>query len=203
MSEMEKRILRSVIPESEPLPYPTKTLAMSIGPDTEEFVIPADDKAQVIRDLYPFATPPEINETMFDIHENKSFRVADFKVIREENRNYLVSPYYASSGGMVIDWVSEEQRKNDGAHFLLWLKRCKSVIGNHNLSSDGKIDCISSSYIPLILGDQGDYTGFVQNHVFLGKNLLPYGTIFALVILQKVFTKNGGTDIEQEKNIRA
>ena len=133
MSEMEKRILRSVIPESEPLPYPTKTLAMSIGPDTEEFVIPADDKAQILRDLYPFATPPEINETMFDIHENKRFRVGDFKVIREENRNYLVSPYYARSGGMVIDWVSEEQSKNDGAIFFCGSKDANAVIGSSQL----------------------------------------------------------------------
>ena len=133
MSEIEKRILRTVIPESEPLPFPTKTLAMSIGPDTEEFVIPADDKARVLRELYPFANPPDINETMVDIHENKRFRVGDFKVIREDNRNYLVSPYYSRSGGMVIDWVSEDQSKSDGAILFCGATNASTVIGSSQL----------------------------------------------------------------------
>ena len=119
MSEEEKRILRIIIPETEPLPYPTRTLAMSIGPDAEEFVIPDCEKAQVLQELYPFASPPDINETMFDLHESKPFRVGDFKVIREDNRNFLVSPYYAKSGGMVIDWLTTEENEAGGRTVLL------------------------------------------------------------------------------------
>ncbi len=118
MSEMEKRVLQAIMPESEPLPYPTRTLVMSIGPDAEEYVIPEGAKGQVLRDLYPFSCPPDISETMVDIHENKPFRVGDFKVIREDKRNYLVSPYYAKSGGMVIDWISDEKVDSDGTVFL-------------------------------------------------------------------------------------
>ena len=119
MSEAEKRILRAIIPETEPLPYPTRTLAMSIGPDAEEFVIPDCEKAKVLRELYPFAAPPAINETMIDLHEDKPFRVGDFKVIREDNRNFLVSPYYAKSGGMVIDWLTLEENEAGGRTVLL------------------------------------------------------------------------------------
>ena len=118
MSEMEKRVLQAIMPESEPLPYPTRTLVMSVGPDAEEYVIPENDKGQVLRDLYPFSSPPELDDVMLDIHEEKHFRVGDFKVIREDNRNYLVSPYYAKSGGMAIDWISDEKVDSDGTVFL-------------------------------------------------------------------------------------
>jgi len=118
MSEMEKRVLQAIMPESEPLPYPTRTLVMSVGPDAEEYVIPENDKGLVLRDLYPFSSPPELDDVMLDIHEEKHFRVGDFKVIREDNRNYLVSPYYAKSGGMAIDWISDEKVDSDGTVFL-------------------------------------------------------------------------------------
>lgn len=105
MSAMEKQILRSIIDESDILPYPTRPLVMSVGQDAEEYVIPKKDKARVLRKLYPFSDPPKLDDVKFDLHEEKSFRVGDYKVIREDNRNYLVSPCYAKSGGMVIDWI--------------------------------------------------------------------------------------------------
>ena len=45
---------------------------------------------------------------MIDIHEDKTFKVRDFRVTREDGMNLLVSPYYPNSGGTVIDWVREE-----------------------------------------------------------------------------------------------
>lgn len=146
MSEEEKRILRIIIPEAEPLPYPTRTLAMSIGPDAEEFVIPDCKKAQVLQELYPFASPPDINETMFDLHENKPFRVGDFKVIREDNRNFLVSPYYAKSGGMVIDWITGEESESGKRTMLLRKPKEKdeqapdAVIGNVQVIKTGSCE---------------------------------------------------------------
>jgi hypothetical protein len=110
MSAIEKRILRSIIDESDILPYPTRPLAMSVGPDAQEYIIPKRDKAKVLGELYPFYPVPAINDTMLCLHEGKNFKVARFKVIREDNRNYLVSPHYAHSGGMVIDWVEPDEK---------------------------------------------------------------------------------------------
>ena len=45
---------------------------------------------------------------MLDIHENKTFVVRDFRVLRWKERNLLVSPFYPQSGGMVVDWVEED-----------------------------------------------------------------------------------------------
>lgn len=80
--------------------------------EAQEYIIPEDDKAKVLRELYPFENPPSVEDRLFCLHEKKTFRVGDFKVIREDERNYLVSPYYAKSGGMVIDWVTEESKES-------------------------------------------------------------------------------------------
>lgn len=110
MSEEEKRILRVFIPESDPLDYPTAVLHLSDGTDVMEYLLPPQDKEKLLAELYPFADAPNIDDEAFDLHEDRSFRISDYKVIREDNRNYLVSPYYANSGGMVIDWIFSEQQ---------------------------------------------------------------------------------------------
>ena len=58
--------------------------------------------------VYPFMPCPKIGDTLYDLHEGRSFSVRDYKVIRENGRNLLVSPYYARSGGMVVDWMPGE-----------------------------------------------------------------------------------------------
>ena len=44
-----------------------------------------------------------------DIHENRAFRVRDYKVVKDAQGLWLVSPYYFSSGGTVIDWVPADE----------------------------------------------------------------------------------------------
>lgn len=94
------------------LPFPTKPL-MAHGAIVEEFIIPENKKAEILKQLYPFAGVPSLEEEQIDIHENKRFRVGDYRVTWEHGMNYLVSPYYPSSGGTVIDWMpldcSEEE----------------------------------------------------------------------------------------------
>ena len=74
-------------------------------PLSEEYDIPLNAKQQVLEQLYPFEGCPDLSEILYDLHEGRTFRVVDFKVVREHERNWLVSPYYYSSGGSVIDWV--------------------------------------------------------------------------------------------------
>jgi hypothetical protein len=90
--------------EGEPaLPFPTRPLVL-IDRIIEEYIIPEEKKAEVLKQLYPFSPVPALTAKMLDIHEDKTFRVRDFRVTRENNRNWLVSPYYHLSGGTVIDW---------------------------------------------------------------------------------------------------
>jgi len=88
----------------EKLPYPTKPLKVH-GGMVDEYIIPDDKKAEVLDQVYPFDPVPALDEERYDLHEGKKFRVADFRVTWEDGMNYLVSPYYPSSGGSVIDWM--------------------------------------------------------------------------------------------------
>jgi hypothetical protein len=86
------------------LPYPTRPLKVQ-GGTVEEYVIPDEKRSDVLEQLYIFDPVPALDEERFDLHEGKNFRVGDFRVTWEDGQNFLVSPYYPSSGGSVIDWM--------------------------------------------------------------------------------------------------
>ena len=87
----------------ERLPYPTRPLE-AVGGLVEEYVIPEEDREKVFRKLYPFLPVLSLDDEMLDIHEDIPFTVRDFKVVRDCGMNMLVSPFFARSGGTVIDW---------------------------------------------------------------------------------------------------
>jgi len=83
-------------PKMEPrkkLPFPTRTVEAG-GRTVEEYVIP-----------YVFKGVPALDEERYDLHEGRLFKVKEFRVVWEDGFNYLMSPYYVSSGGSVIDWM--------------------------------------------------------------------------------------------------
>lgn len=91
--------------ETEPkLSYPTRLVSAG-GEMVEEYIIPETEKTCVLEQLYPFDPIPSLSEMMYDLHEEKQFRVGEFRVTRESGMNMLVSPYYFKSGGTVIDWM--------------------------------------------------------------------------------------------------
>jgi len=92
---------REILPR---LSYPTR-LVPAGAEMIEEYIIPNGEKAQVLDGLYPFDPVPALTETMYDLHEEKPFRVGDFRVLRGAAMDMLVSPYYFNSGGTVIDWM--------------------------------------------------------------------------------------------------
>ena len=89
------------------LPFPTRPLKVQ-GGTVEEYIIPEGKKEEVLRQMYIYRDLPSLDDEMLDIHEDKKFKVRDFRVTREDEMNWLVSPYYPNSGGTVIDWVKEE-----------------------------------------------------------------------------------------------
>jgi hypothetical protein len=105
-------MIRPTDPEEQKLPFPTKPLR--IGDDVvEEYIIPDDKKQEVLQQLYLFDGVPSLDEERFDLHEGKTFVIRDFRVTWERGRNWLVSPYYPSSGGTVIDWMPVEWAEQD------------------------------------------------------------------------------------------
>jgi len=86
------------------LDYPTKPLELSGGQIVEEYVIPMEDKQDLLAKLH-FSEPEKLDEEMVDIHCMKKFIVKDYKVVWEDETNYVVSPYYQVSGGTLADWL--------------------------------------------------------------------------------------------------
>ena len=93
--------------EDPQLPFPTQPLQVE-GGYAEEYLIPADKKGEVLRKLYPFYPVPSLGAVMLDIHEEKLFKVGEFRVLRGGGMDWLVSPYFPKSGGTVIDWVEPD-----------------------------------------------------------------------------------------------
>ena len=105
-------MIQPIEPSEGKLPFPTRPLKVQ-GGNVEEYIIPDDKKAEVLEQLYIFDPVPDLNEERFDLHEGKKFRVGDFRVTWEDGQNFLVSPYYPSSGGSVIDWMPAEFENED------------------------------------------------------------------------------------------
>jgi hypothetical protein len=87
------------------LPFPTKPLILNSGTIVEEYIIPYKNKKEILKSMYPFGKVPGLTEYRIDLHCEKKFQICDFRVTREHELNYLVSPYYPESGGTVIDWM--------------------------------------------------------------------------------------------------
>lgn len=96
--------------EEPRLPFPTKPLFIG-GEEIEEYVIPEEKRAEVLKQLYIFNRPPALDEERLDLHSGKKFRVRDFRVTRERGRNWLLSPFVEEGGGSVIDWMPVKARR--------------------------------------------------------------------------------------------
>ena len=101
----EKKLMDRFEMPDELFPYPIKTIESNILGTVSYYDIPDSDKGKILKIMYPFWPIPRMNDYYLDIHENKKFRVSDYMLIREDSKNYVVSPYYPHSGGMAVDWM--------------------------------------------------------------------------------------------------
>lgn len=108
VSSQEKQIMAMILPPMPELPYPLKIMPMWKGEPALEYDIPDGDREKVFRQIYPFKPCPQMDEYRFDLHSEKTFQIREYRVIRELDRNLLVSPYYPESGGMVVDWMDAD-----------------------------------------------------------------------------------------------
>jgi len=105
-SAEEKHLYKTAIGGTmEKLPYPTEIHHDDIFEDEEVYTIPEECKEEVLKKLWLFDNIPSIDETRYDIHERRSFQLKDFQVIRYEEVNMIVSPYYFSKGGTILDFL--------------------------------------------------------------------------------------------------
>lgn len=108
----EKQMLAQIVDESPKLPYPLRRYETAYNGEIVMvdyiYYIPDDEKQEILELLWPFTPVPTLDTEFFDIHEGKTFTLKDFRVIRWNNRNLIVSPYFRSQGGTVLDFVSPD-----------------------------------------------------------------------------------------------
>jgi len=86
-----------------------KELDFWIDPKTNEYSIPDVFKEEVLQQLYPYDDCPSLDTVLYDLHKQKTFVCRDYRVVRDDNFNWLMSPF--KGGGSVIDWMPEELGK--------------------------------------------------------------------------------------------
>jgi len=94
------------------------------------YQIPDEDKAKVLADLYPMTDAPSIDDTLFDIHERKEFKVRDFLVIRWCEGNLLASPFFPHTGGMLVDWIDPAKAEDKGTVVDVKVATCPPIDEN-------------------------------------------------------------------------
>ena len=100
--------IMGLLPKME---FATRRRRKSDGVMVDVYDIPDSKKADLLEELYPFSPSPRLDDTLFDFHEGRSFKVRDFMIVREDNSNFAVSPYYLHRGGNVLDWLPLDSEK--------------------------------------------------------------------------------------------
>ena len=101
----ERFMMLSVTGLQKPLKYPRHPMKMADGQLYEEYDIPASDRRKVLEELYLFDNVPAMDELMLDMHSDTKFKVSEYKAIRQNGGNFLVTPLYAQYGGTLLDWM--------------------------------------------------------------------------------------------------
>ena len=105
LGKHERDMITQIMGLLPKLEFTTHRRRKSDGVMVDVYDIPDSKKAELLEELYPFAPSPSMDDTLFDLHEGRSFKVSDFMVVREDNSNFAVSPYYLHSGGTILDWI--------------------------------------------------------------------------------------------------
>lgn len=105
IGKYERDMITEIMGLLPKLEFTTHRRRKSDGVMVDVYDIPDSKKAEILEELYPFAPSPSMDDTLFDLHEGRSFKVSDFMVVREDNSNFAVSPYYLNSGGTILDWL--------------------------------------------------------------------------------------------------
>ena len=113
----ERQMMKACTGEQEPLKYPMVWKQFqNHNYRFRQYVIPPEEKAAVIRKLWMFdgAERLDMDATYLDIHCNKTFKLRDAIITREDDCNFIMSPYYAEAGGTLLDmtlYTIEQQMK--------------------------------------------------------------------------------------------
>ena len=101
----EKKLYKQLAGEMPVLGFPLEDLVLPNGQIEQVYNIPAELVFQTAVSLWPFLPEPTAETEFVDVHCDKKFKFKEAKIIRFDNRNMLVSPFYAEKGGTVLDFI--------------------------------------------------------------------------------------------------
>ena len=113
LGKYERDLITKIMGLLPKLEFETHRRRKSDGVIVEVYDIPDSKKAEILAELYPFGQSPSMDDTLFDLHEGRPFKVSDFMVVREDNSNFAVSPYYLHSGGTILDWIPLDRMESE------------------------------------------------------------------------------------------
>ena len=113
LGKYERDMITQIMGLLPKMEFATHRRRKSDGVMVDVYDIPESAKADILAVLYPFSPSPSLDDTLFDLHEGRSFKVSDFIVVREDNSNFAVSPYYRHSGGTILDWIALDRMESD------------------------------------------------------------------------------------------
>lgn len=109
----EKGLLCKYFDESPMLEYPLREITVGNGTKEYMYDIPREDTKKVLSTICSeFVDMLFSGEELMDVHNLKTVDPNDIKIIRYEERNIPVSPYYESDGGMLIDIIPRNNDKD-------------------------------------------------------------------------------------------
>lgn len=126
-SEAEKGMIAAFTQKAGQLPWPLKTIELGNGCHEQVYDIPEDKMYDAVVQCWPFtddSIPPRGGE-LFDIHEHKRVVIDKCLILRFKERNIVVSPYYAKSGGTVIDLVHYDDKSHEPGELIVYKSELK------------------------------------------------------------------------------
>ena len=113
LGKYERDMLTKIMGFLPKLEFATHRRRKSDGVMVDVYDIPDSAKAEILAELYPFSPSPSLDDTLCDSHEVKTVKVSDFMVVREDNSNFAVSPYYLHSGGTILDLIPLDRMESE------------------------------------------------------------------------------------------
>ena len=167
----EKALMDNFHMPTELFPDPLRTVESKMFGTVTYYDIPEFEKGKMLKIMYPFSPIPKMNEYYLDIHQDEKFRISDYMLIRDDEKNYLVSPYYPESGGMVVDWL-EMPRSIDIDHYSLNKDYGKSTVNGPEGEEVEFYNMPDADRISLVRDVLEDYCKYKENGLFFDTKAL-------------------------------
>jgi len=113
-SKDEKFVLCQMIPKERILPFALEPITCANGAVEYLYKISPTRIRAALELCHGTEGLLDTKKEIFDLHSKKTVTVDDLRILRYKGRNIVVSPYYAESGGMLVDLIDRSDINEDG-----------------------------------------------------------------------------------------